>query len=88
MPQDSDKIFNSTVETVNNFSEKQSDEDMKIIYGLYKQATIGDCNINKPGMFDFKGKAKWDTWNERKGMTSEESKIQYVNHVKEMLKNK
>lgn len=28
-------------------------------YALYKQATIGTCNIPRPGFFDFVGKAKW-----------------------------
>ena len=29
----------------------------------------GDCNTERPGMFDLKGKAKWDSWNSKKGMT-------------------
>lgn len=29
------------------------------LYGLYKQATEGPCTTGQPGMFDFKGKAKW-----------------------------
>jgi acyl-CoA-binding protein len=28
-------------------------------YGLFKQAKIGDVNIDRPGMLDFTGKAKW-----------------------------
>jgi len=28
------------------------------LYGLYKQATEGACNISKP-LLDFKGRAKW-----------------------------
>ena len=31
------------------------------IYALYKQATVGDINTERPGMLDFKGKAKWDS---------------------------
>ena len=27
------------------------------------QATVGVCNIDKPGMMDFVKKAKWDAWN-------------------------
>ena len=27
------------------------------------QATIGQCNIKRPGAFDFVGRAKWDAWN-------------------------
>ena len=28
---------------------------------------VGDVNIDRPGMFDLKGKAKWDAWNLNKG---------------------
>jgi diazepam-binding inhibitor (GABA receptor modulator, acyl-CoA-binding protein) len=45
------------------------DKDLLILYSLYKQGTVGDCNTEKPGFLDFKGKAKWEAWNERKGTT-------------------
>ena len=34
-------------------------EQQLIFYGLYKQYTVGDVNIPKPGMFDLVGKKKW-----------------------------
>ena len=37
------------------------------LYGLYKQGTEGDVSTSRPGMFDLKGKAKWDAWNSNKG---------------------
>ena len=27
------------------------------------QSTVGKCNAEKPGAFDFVGKAKWNAWN-------------------------
>ena len=38
------------------------------LYGLYKQATVGDVNTDRPGTFsmDFAGKAKWDAWSANK----------------------
>ena len=36
---------------------------------LIMQASEGDCNTARPGMLDLKGKAKWDSWNRKKGMT-------------------
>ena len=30
------------------------DEELKEVYALYKQATLGDVNIEKPGMMDLK----------------------------------
>lgn len=37
------------------------------LYGLFKQGTVGDVDTSRPGLFDLKGKAKWDAWNKQKG---------------------
>ena len=29
-----------------------SNEEKLVFYGLFKQATVGDVNIERPGMFD------------------------------------
>ena len=60
-------------------------DDKKLeIYGLFKQATVGDVNTSRPGMLDFKGKAKWDAWEAKKGMSSDDAKAAYVDLVKEV----
>ena len=41
----------------------------------------------RPGMFDPKGKAKWDAWDKCKGVSSEEAMKNYVELV-ESLKAK
>ena len=50
-------------------------------YGLYKQATEGDVKGSRPGMLDFKGRAKYDAWASRKGMSKEASMQAYVDLV-------
>ncbi|KIJ66896.1 hypothetical protein HYDPIDRAFT_38342 [Hydnomerulius pinastri MD-312] len=47
-------------------------------YKYYKQGTVGDVNIDRPGMFDFAGKAKWDAWSSVKGTTKEGAQDEYV----------
>ena len=32
----------------------------------------------RPGMLDFKGKAKWDAWEGKKGMGQNEAKEKYI----------
>merc|ERR1712195_423599 len=40
---------------------KGTSNDEKLeAYGLYKQATVGDVNTDRPGMLNFSGKSKWD----------------------------
>ena len=58
-----------------------SNEDKLEFYGLFKQATVGDCNTERPGMFDPKGKAKWDAWDAKKGMSADDAKAAYVAKV-------
>jgi len=62
----------------NNVNKTLSDDELKEVYALYKQATIGDVNTSRPGMLDFKGKAKWDAWNGKKGMDQTEAKEKYI----------
>jgi diazepam-binding inhibitor (GABA receptor modulating acyl-CoA-binding protein) len=60
---------------------KLSDAELLVLYSHFKQATVGDCNTPQPGMFSFTEKAKWNAWNELKGMTKEKAQENYVNVV-------
>lgn len=47
-------------------------------YGLYKQATAGDCNTKAPSLLDPVKRAKWTAWQSYKGTSSKEAQVQYV----------
>nr|CDS33967.1 acyl coenzyme A binding protein [Hymenolepis microstoma] len=64
-----------------------SDEDKLHLYAYYKQATVGDINIPKPGPFDIIAKAKWDAWSTQKGVPTDKAKAAYVKKATELLKN-
>ena len=51
------------------------------LYALFKQATVGDISGDRPGMMDFKGRAKYDAWSARKGITKEQAQRDYVDLV-------
>ena len=77
--------FNEAAEEVKNKLNKTlSDNELKEIYALYKQGTLGDIDIEKPGMTDLSGVAKWEAWTEKKGMEKDEAKRKYVEMAKEM----
>ena len=42
--------------------EAPSNDDLLELYALFKQATAGDVTGSRPGMMDFKGRAKFDAW--------------------------
>ena len=77
--------FKQYSEDVKKIKNKPSDSDLLILYGLYKQATIGNCNTDRPGFLDFKGKSKWDSWNNYKGKNKEEAMKLYIEKAKELI---
>ena len=46
------------------------------------QATVGDCNMPRPGMVDFTGKSKWDAWDSAKGVKTPEAMTKYIETIK------
>lgn len=70
--------FEKAAEDVKKMTQRPSNEEFLELYGMYKQATIGDCNTDRPGMIDMKGCAKWDKWNSSKGMSKEDAEKKYV----------
>ena len=48
------------------------------------QANIGDNTAPKPGMLDFKGKAKWEAYSKNKGMSKDEAMENYIAKVAEL----
>ncbi|XP_049587017.1 acyl-CoA-binding domain-containing protein 7 [Syngnathus scovelli] len=77
--------FEKAAEDVKVLKTRPSDQELLDLYGLYKQSTVGDINTDRPGMLDFKGKAKWDAWNSRKGMTKDAAMSAYVALAKELI---
>ena len=66
------------------FTEMPSNEDLLKLYGLYKQATEGDNESERPGGFDFKAAAKYNAWMNLKGKLKEEATEQYIQLVKKL----
>ena len=79
--------FSAAAAAAKAFTSLPTNDELLELYGYFKQATIGDCNTTRPGMFDLKGKAKWDNWNSRKGLSKEEAESKYIQLV-ETLKPK
>ena len=60
---------------------RQPNDALLELYGLFKQSTEGDVSGEKPGMFDFVRVAKYEAWENRKGMTKDEAMRAYVDLV-------
>lgn len=66
------------------FTTKPSNEELLKLYGLFKQATEGDNNTERPGGFDFKAAAKYNAWINFKGTSKEQAEQQYSELVEEL----
>ena len=57
-------------------------EELLQVYGLMKQATLGDCeSSNKPGMLDIKGGFQYKAWLINKGMSKDEAITKSIEQI-------
>lgn len=80
----SEQDFAKAADHVERYFENYSTRDLLSLYALYKQADEGVCNIEKPGLFNLQGRAKWCAWNSLGNMSSDEAKHKYVEKLKSM----
>jgi diazepam-binding inhibitor (GABA receptor modulating acyl-CoA-binding protein) len=76
--------FQQKAEEVKSLSEMR-DDDKLYLYKYYKQATQGDNHTEKPGFFDFVGKAKWNAWESVKGTPKDAAMHEYIMKANELL---
>ena len=74
------EAFETATERAKELPHQPNDRLLEL-YGLFKQAAEGDVSGEKPGMFDFKGAAKYDAWESRRGMTKDEAMQAYIDLV-------
>jgi acyl-CoA-binding protein len=63
-------------------TSRPDNNTLLMLYSLYKQATEGDNISNSPSNpFDIVGKAKYNAWEQLKGMANEDAMQQYADLV-------
>lgn len=78
--------FEEVAQKMRDQKPNLSDDQKKEVYGLFKQATCGDNSADKPGiMSGFEARGKWDAWEAKKGMSSDDAKQAYVDYCTPML---
>jgi diazepam-binding inhibitor (GABA receptor modulator, acyl-CoA-binding protein) len=70
--------FEDAQSRVKQLTKAPSTEDLLDLYALFKQATAGDVSGSRPGMMDFKGRAKFDAWTTKKGTSKDAAMTAYV----------
>lgn len=70
--------FEAAQTRVKSLSSAPSQDELLQLYGLFKQAKMGDVQGKRPGMLDIKGRAKYDAWASRKGTSRDDAMKAYV----------
>ncbi len=70
--------FASAQLRVKQLSKTPEAAELLELYALFKQATVGDARGERPGMLDFKGRAKFDAWSSQKSKSQDAAMQGYV----------
>ena len=70
--------FEDAQKRVKTLTQSPGNDELLELYALFKQATAGDVSGSRPGMMDFKGRAKFDAWVKKKGTSAESAKTAYA----------
>lgn len=76
--------FNQASIDSKNLPERPDNMTLLKIYGLFKQGSTGDATGDRPGMTDFVGRAKFDTWAALAGTTQDAAMQQYTDLINEL----
>lgn len=77
--------FQKIAAQIHLLKQRPSNETLLQLYGLFKQATEGDVTGPRPGILDIKGRAKYDAWSSRKGISKERAREEYAKLAESLL---
>lgn len=63
---------------VKTLTSRPDNAQLLDLYALFKQGSVGDVQGKRPGMMDFKGRAKYDAWATKKGQSTEAAQQAYI----------
>ena len=76
--------FSAAQARVKQLSKTPDASELLELYALFKQGTLGDVSGDRPGMLDFKGRAKFDAWSGKRGTTRDAAMQSYVELVSKL----
>jgi len=69
---------------VQTLSSRPDNHTLLKLYALYKQATVGDVTGSRPGLSDFKARAKYEAWKKVQGLPTAQAMQQYIALVQKL----
>ena len=78
--------FDACAQKLREAKPELSNDQKQEVYGLFKQGSLGDNTVDKPGLMSgFEARGKWDAWEAKKGMSQDDAKQAYVAFVTPLL---
>lgn len=77
--------FEQAALDVKTLTSKPGTDVLLKLYSLYKQGSEGDVSGKRPGMTDFKGRAKYDAWASLSGVSNEKAQQEYISLVESLM---
>lgn len=77
--------FEDAQKRVNGLSKTPDNTTLLALYGLYKQASVGDVRGKRPGRLNIRARAKYDSWAGYKGKSGDDARADYVALVDRLL---
>lgn len=76
--------FDQALADSKNLPERPDNMTLLKIYALYKQASGGDAQGERPGFTEMVARAKFDAWDSLKGTSREDAMQQYIDLIEEL----
>lgn len=77
--------FEEAVAAVPTLTKDPGTPTKLVLYGLYKQATVGDVQGKKPSVLKVEARAKYEAWHSVEGTSQEQAREEYIEKVRELL---
>ncbi|HET9046671.1 MAG TPA: acyl-CoA-binding protein, partial [Casimicrobiaceae bacterium] len=81
-PSELEQAFETATAESRTLKSTPGNDELLSLYALFKQASGGDVGGERPGALDMVGRAKYDAWAKRKGMSRDDAMRGYVELVK------
>lgn len=76
--------FNNAARAAKSLPGQPDNNALLEIYALFKQATCGDVSGEKPGLFDFVATAKYEAWEQLRGIGEEDAQSRYIELIRSL----
>ncbi|XP_054015440.1 acyl-CoA-binding domain-containing protein 6-like [Hylaeus anthracinus] len=73
-----EETFNKAASYLQTLASELNTNELLRFYALYKQATVGPCNVPKPTWYQVQARQKWEAWKNLNDMSHDDAMNNYI----------